>query len=378
MRVKDGAAVLAAAAALVPLAAAAPAKAPTRLVAVLSGSFEPESTAALTVLDPLSLERTQELLPLGEYAGGYAFSPDGTKVAVSTAHDDVLEPGRVLSARRHIPFGATLVDLVRMRRIAGVKLGWSATAFGWFGNDRLLATVGNDAVVVDAGSGAVLRRIKLGDSPRSVVPTADGVAAIVGRRLAVFDARANVGFARPRRGYGADARLAVDPQENRAYVLVRGARVAEADPRTLRVRYRRTRPRIPNLLQGAAVFAADGKVVIGGGSAGPGVWLLDTRTWRLRLVDRVATRFALGPKLVLTYGREPGLKAFDLDGSFRLRLFEGSVVATAVVSEDYAYVRLVGDATQVHVVDLAGERVVAVRPVAPNVTFFGPQRLLFR
>jgi hypothetical protein len=356
MRVKDGAAVLAAAAALVPLAAAAPAKAPTRLVAVLSGSFEPESTAALTVLDPLSLERTQELLPLGEYAGGYAFSPDGTKVAVSTAHDDVLEPGRVLSARRHIPFGATLVDLVRMRRIAGVKLGWSATAFGWFGNDRLLATVGNDAVVVDAGSGAVLRRIKLGDSPRSVVPTADGVAAIVGRRLAMFDARANVRFARLRRGYGTEARLAVDPQ----------------------VRYRRTRPRIPNLLQGAAVFAADGKVVIGGGSAGPGVWLLDTRTWRLRLVDRVATRFALGPKLVLTYGREPGLKAFDLDGSFRLRLFEGSVVATAVVSEDYAYVRLVGDATQVHVVDLAGERVVAVRPVAPNVTFFGPQRLLFR
>src|SRR5438105_3116918 len=101
------------------------------------------------------------------------------------------------------------------------------------------------------------------------------------------------------------AGLALDPTAARAYAVLSGGRVAVVDLRTLRVTYHVVRV-LPGSVAGSAPFITPPVATVSGntlvvsgfftrehGMEQPsGISLLDTRTWRARVLDPRATTFA--------------------------------------------------------------------------------------
>lgn len=154
-----------------------------------------------------------------------------------------------------------------------------------------------------------------------------------------------VTLARLRAGIGADGQgrrlpgFAVDPKRERAFVVGEGQPVAIIDLRTLHVRYRKVDglgvPRLPTPprnspahepdRQRMATWLGDGLIVVSGSDSFPlgfgdpsglgntseelessvafGLKILDTRSWRMRMIDRRPSSFEWLRGRIVAYGR---------------------------------------------------------------------------
>ena len=162
-------------------------------------------------------------------------------------------------------------------------------------------------------------------------------------RLMLVDARGELRSV-ALNGIRRNAGLAANRRTGRAFVVGNGTRAAEVDLRTMSVRYRRLRvPRTARSRE--ALWLGGGLMAVWGGSAA-GVWVVDTRTWDVRIVSRAATgaRRAAGRLLVysdLGLGRRVrgvGLRVHTRDGSRLVRHLFGERKLAVEVAGGRAYV----------------------------------------
>jgi hypothetical protein len=234
-----------------------------RVAGVLWRGTPPADTAELAWLDALSLRPLPgRRLPLGGHGAVWAVAPDGSLAVFADGGDR--DDGRLL-----------VVDPRRLRRVGTVRLGrrWQAPfAASWLGRSRvLLAGVGTadgpegdlataEVLVVDLAAGRLLARRSVVGTLLAAARLPDGMVLLLGgdgslgpARLLVVDGAGGArtvrlpaiaaGFLVPEeRGPGVGAAwwqpgLAVDPVGRRAFVVGRGAPVAEVDLLDLGVRW---------------------------------------------------------------------------------------------------------------------------------------------
>jgi hypothetical protein len=109
------------------------------------------------------------------------------------------------------------------------------------------------------------------------------------------------------------------------------------------------------------------------------LWFLDTRTWRPRLLEPLATGIAVAGTTLLAF--QPaldqldrgigkiGLRGYTLSGSIRFHALNGRPIAAALAEGRYAYAAGVGGGNTT-VVDLRNGRVEAPGPDAISVSPF--------
>jgi hypothetical protein len=160
--------------------------------------------------------------------------------------------------------------------------------------------------------------------------------------------------------------LAIDRRGGRAYIVEPGGRVMDVDLASGRVSVRALRLRKPAAAAKGttgpvvqALWLGRGFLAITGVRPGPsgrlvplGLRILDTRSWRSRLIDADATGVAhagtttlafqpffeqLGPRATAI-----GLRAYSRDGALRFHAFPGQAITTARLHGRYAY--LAGEA----------------------------------
>jgi hypothetical protein len=145
------------------------------------------------------------------------------------------------------------------------------------------------------------------------------------------------------------AGLAMGPASPRAYVVLSGGRVAVADLRTLRVRYHTIRAlpgavatEAPLVLLHAATLGRHAVVVSGlfvrsspGREQPVGISVLDTRTWRVRPIDRRASTFAVAGDTVVTAGR--GVTGYAVDGTRLYHLLDATPVSRIQIVQGRAH-----------------------------------------
>ena len=359
-----------------------PATAPAPLLGVVS---PPDGSApVLTRLDPRSLEPRGPSLELGEYHDAWSFSPDGSQVALGMGG-----PGRETCGA-----GICIVDAESMKVRADVEAPVAAEAVAWLTPRRVAAVLqSGELVVADAHSGRTLKRASLTAGPVlsppvalwrgrlvALVAGADGAAQIVtadaqgtvrSAKLSGIGLRAGPELPPPRPA------LSVDPRRPRALVVGAGAPAAEVDLRSMRVR----RHPLPAPASGAApdgprsstrhavwlgrdLVAVAGEDVVGA-SGGErrlpaGVQLVDTHTWRARLLEPRASRARLADGRLVVHTQPPsaegvGLRLYTGDGARLEHHLLGGAALDVQVAGPFAYA-LAGDS--VHVVDITSAEVV--------------------
>jgi hypothetical protein len=290
-------------------------------------------------------------------------SPDGRRAALVAPRSTALR----------------LYEGVRLGRLVG--LGGAREEVRlilWTGPDRLVAIVqrmslpyaryvrARYAVGVDAAHGRVLFRTRFdqrlsltgsgGSRGRAVLLYQSSTLLARRARVTVVSAdgavrSAQLRFEVPRTTH-VFAGLAVDPASPRAYAVLTGGRVAAIDLRRLSVAYHAvpalpagSASKAPFVLLRAATAGRHSLVVSGlvtrsrSSSERPaGITILDTRTWRARVVDRRAARFAVVGDIVVT--ANPGVTAYGIDGSRRYHLLgTGSVSALQIIrGRAYAWI----------------------------------------
>lgn len=335
-------------------------------------AYDGNSATILARLDPLSLAVRPPRLEVGEYHSAWSFSPSGSQVALGTGGQGL---------------GIRIVDVARMKVVREIQTGIAAEALAWMAPRRLLALLQSGNVVsVNPQTGRVLRRrafpagSQCGPQPTTVTGQSWMVLlAPSGRalaRLVVVDGQGQMrAVTLPRlRIAGACRRgdVTVDEAAGRALVIGAGALVAEVDLRTLRVSYNRVAG-MRSWPSGRRQLAwlADGLLATsirrGFRSLPAGVSVIDTRTWRARVIDQNAgaMRVIAGKLLVfdgreLSYGRNDrapsiGLRAYAADGTKLFNVLGDQMVSDLQVFNDYAYARTV---TGVDVVDISSGVVV--------------------
>ena len=328
---------------------------------------------------------------------------------------------RVLLARNDLT-SVHIVDVRQMRVSEKVRFTTgSLGSLAWLAGGRMLALEETCCkerqrlVVFDITIGRVIARRTLGGSVEQLARTADELVmllapaqAIGPARLAVADPQGGVRFVRLRRilagskllGTGSDHRVdarhpgfAVDPEARRAFVVGKSL-AAEVDLGSLAVSYHSLdRPtsflsRFWNWLEPAAQAKQvsgyersarwlGGDLVVVSGldtaeseSRAAGLSVIDTRDWKVRMLDREATTFEVAESLLLaTGGRwDPsrkrsvgiGLASYDVDGEKHFQLFDGEQSWVALAYGGRAYVNISGQET-LRIVDLAAGRVVGTR-----------------
>jgi hypothetical protein len=308
-----------------------------------------------------------------------------------------------------------------MRVTGDVRLDGNAVgALAWFVGRRVLAvqeaTMERQRLVaVDLARRKVVTRralggsvVGLGRTARELVMLLSPGQSIGSARIAVADPRGAVRFVRLERivagskvlGTGSDHRvdsrlpgLAVDPEARRAFVVDKSL-VAEVDLRTLAVSYHAPeRPasllaRVWNWLEPAAEakqvsghvrsarWLSGGLLAVSGvdtdqsRSRPAGLLIIDTRSWKTRVVDRGATGFVVADTVLLATGGtwDPatskwtgiGVAAYEFDGARRFQVFDGESAWLARVHGGHAYVGISGQ-DQLRIVDLATGRAVGER-----------------
>ena len=317
-----------------------------------------------------------------------------------------------------------------------LSLGPQAIALTWDGSDRLLALAGNccpgsaQVVAVDARSGTVTGRWPVPGTvvrfarnqtgfvllvgPRNQIGGAHLVAADArGLRVAQLD-RISAGFVPGSLRTAAISNdrfpaLAVDRADDRAFVIDPDGTVATAALGSLAVSYQVPRTstslfaRLDRWLQPAAQAKGDngpwrqaqwlgkGLLAVSGsdwrasGQMGgnvisetltdspAGLEIIDTRTWRVHMLDANADSFTVANGLLLATGTRwnvtpkenvtsgEGLVAYDSHGDVAFRAFTGRSVYVNDVSAGRAYVTVTAPSGYQHqrVVDLRTGRVLA-------------------
>jgi len=344
---------------------------------------------SLTRLDPLTLSPVGRPSVLGRFYGLAVPSPDERRVALVAPNSSVLR----------------LYEGVRLVRLLGLGTRDEQVRFiVWTAPDRLVAIVqrmsqpyaryvrARYAVGVDAARGRVLFRTRFdqrlaltgwGASQGRVALLYQSSSLLARRsRLTVISPDGTVRSARLH--FAADrtlrlfAGLAVDPSARRAYAVLSGGRVAVVDLRSLRVAYHVVRVlpgaarRAPFVMMRAAWVNSHTLVVSGlfanpyGVSHPAGLSLVDTRTWRGRVLDRRATTFAVARGTVFTAGA--GVTAYRLDGSRRYHLLGSTRVSQIQIVQGRAHAWLGGGTRPVRLGVPPPERVVIFGP-ASGVVF---------
>ena len=360
------------------------------------------SSVSLARLNPLSLRPVSRRVQVGEYHAAWSLSPDASQLALARGGQGI---------------GVQIVALEAMKSVRGLQTGVAAEALGWLAPRRLVAGLQRGGtVLVDPRTGRILRRWAGFSFPDASARIRDGLVMLLPRfrrarlglplirvagtpRLAVVDAqgrlrsvtlaRIRLGVRRTRSGFYEDrAGLAVDPEQERAYVFAADAPVARVDLRTMRVSYRRlesldARPDEPqgsdaqpnaDVLERrrSALWLGDGRVLIFGSDLvtrhggdqtfiPAGAALVDTAQWSWRTVDASASGAAFAARRLVVYGRawyagaSLGLRIYTLDGAGLLSLLDGERVFDVQVAADLAYVRASG---AVYVIDVRSEKIV--------------------
>jgi hypothetical protein len=169
--------------------------------------------------------------------------------------------------------------------------------------------------------------------------------------------------------------LAVDPEGRRAFVVAPRV-VAKVDLASLRVSYHELGSREPAAVAktstgfwrraqwlGGGLLAVSGSDSTSMRTQPAGLLVVDTRTWRVRTLDRGASAFVLEGGLLLATG-SGGFAGYDLDGAKRFALFDGLQAFVAEVYRGRAYVwvtRAGGPQEPLRIVDLASGQVVGER-----------------
>ena len=381
---------LAALAALVALAVAAPAAAQrggtdTPLVRVRDG----HGSDLLFRLNPRTLQQVGRPIRTFRSAAGLGFSPDGSRIAYSG--------GRGRETRIH------LVDLKRWRSLGIADLGrrGSPLSVGWVSDDRVLAWTQyarrQRIFWIDARTRKPLARRSFSGWAWDAVPVPGGlVLPLLPRegvgplRLALADPQgalrivelegieAGADYEEP----GARAltpAVTADPESGRVYALAaRGRLVAEVDLASGAVSYH-------SLGAGAAkgnadvwwrtaIWAGDGRIAVTGDRwvserdgrlpGGPvpfGARIVDTRTWSMATLDPRPDSLQVAGDTVLAAGtrrfaggrgsESTGLLAFDRDGRRIFTRFRGLPVVLLGSRGELGYVWIRRRRTA-HVIDL--------------------------
>lgn len=411
--------------AFVPAAVAVPGKEPAPLLGLAWNQARRRNE--LVHVDPASLRPSPEpALGLGTYWTSWAYSPDGTRLAV-TPHSD---------GRGRVTASLQIVSPQTLRRELALPLGYGEVrALAWLEPDRVLAArIGHeperlDVLTVAPSARRILARSALQGEIMETARTRDALVLLLAPRerigaatLVVAAANGDlrsvpldrVWIGRELPGDDAEqpiarrrtAGLAVDPDGARAFVFPAGSDAAEVDLRSMTVTYRSLAEPVSALerLRRFLDPAATAKMLdgpsrsarwLGGGlvavtgldhatwrdresrlqmrTTPAGLVLVDTRNWRARTIDRGASVAAFEDGTLLVTGAacesEParcssmGLAAYDVDGERRFRLFDGEGVGLMQVFGGLAYVEQGG--RSVKVVDVASGRVVGTRTGPP-------------
>jgi hypothetical protein len=388
------------------LLAAAEFDGPARLLWVRRGTLRP-------AMPPLRLDE--------EFVADFALSPDGRRMALGAEMRGRIQ---LVDLRRWRRLGAIELPGPRPPATGG------ASGLVWASPRRLLALSGTaygapaTPVVVDPVRRRVVREADWRGRP--VQPqAADGRLVFLstpqgrstpGRAwLVSFDRRGRLRElllerikAGTWRSKGSpwqhvEPALAVSPGGGRAYVVAGDARlVAEVDLRRWRVTYHEVAERVSALRRlldlveppahakepvdsqvrwaetlpnGAiAVTGEDTRATDPPHSAPPvpfGVWLIDPRTWALRVVDREAQDFTVAGGRLLARrwsmggdGQRPiGVRAYDTAGGLRWTRFEGADTIVRGAAGRRAYVEVKrGGRRRIHVLELEGGRTLRTLP----------------
>jgi hypothetical protein len=350
---------------LAALAASAPGEAATRPFWGLSGS---QASAKLHLVDPVRLTPIGRSLALGRFSGDRTFSPDGSTLAVLAQGSPVVR----------------FVDLQRLRVLGDARLADEGEVHVLRWTERGLVAVvdpprGSKLVWLDPGSRRVTRvlryRGELADfrlaAGRIVVlewpsgrvgPVRMNVIDADGRARSIRVDRIRGGWAR--RGNDivrmAEPGLAVDPAGERAWLADADGEICEVTLGRLAVRCNAVR----TLAKSGAPWSrrqlklvADGTLALSGWEkpdAGPraarsiGLWLVDTGTWRRRLLDPGTDSFRHSGAVVVGV-RRGGVSAYDADGALRWRIEEPLQLGVISTTGPYVYVPRSDDRTVVAV-----------------------------
>jgi hypothetical protein len=289
-----------------------------------------------------------------------------------------------------------VVDLEALqlrRRIQVAPAGWRARAAAWLTADRVAVVMQRmrgsyeqiverrQVVLVDPFAGRVVSRRDVPHALAVLTSAAAGdkLVLLLGRgdargrafRVVVGDATGDAREATvdlgPAKGLRLPA-LAVEPDGSRAFVLSANGRAAEVDLQSMTVTARTIvgggRIVTDSLLAGReAVVLADGNVAFTGHnghrekgvevSRPAGLGIVDTKTWRLRVIDREASRVSVsGETLLATSHRidravdrgRPiqkvsgiGVRAYAIDGTRRWHRY-GNQPLTATAFRQVALV----------------------------------------
>lgn len=342
-------------------------------------------SATLHLVDPVRLIPRGASLKLGLFNADTARSPDGSALAVLARDRPVVR----------------FVDLERMRVLGDARLAAEGEVHVLRWTQRGLVAVvdpprGSKLVWLDPAQRRVTRvlryrgeladfrlaagRIAVLERPGGRVgPVRLNVIDIDGRARSVRVDRIRGGWAR--RGSEvvrmAEPGLAVDPAGERAWLADGDGEICEVALRTLEVRCNTVR----TLAKTGAPWSrrqlklvADGTLALSGwekpesgrrAARSIGLWLVDTSTWKRRLVDRGvgSFRFAGG---VLVGVRKNGVTAYDPAGGLRYRLEEPLQLGVFTTTGPYLYVPCVDRRTVV--ADLATGRILG-RPAGQAIPF---------
>jgi len=350
------------------VSAAAPAPAHS-LLALTSGS----GSRTLLHVDARTLAPVDDRsVTLDSTSGPLLRSPDKSLLAVAT--------GGTL----------TFVDTVGMAKTGTLEIPSVSglRPVGWPTPQRLFvlgfSAAKVELLIVDPVARTLVTRTPLPEGNSSVVALPSGIAylawpyngifparvVVVGldggmRSVTVDRIRAGIHWHRVRGVQVGDISqpgLTADASGTTAYLVGAKNLIAEIDLTSLAVTYHslvtastRSLARVEKALNGPTRFArwlGDGQIAVSGTNAKTtvrrnksiketwtpvGVAVVDTRTWRSRMIDPAAGGFAAGDK-VLVVSSLHAVKAYELDGTLRFSAAIDDNVGYAVAFGGYAYV----------------------------------------
>ena len=341
----------------------------------LSGS---NADAALTLVDPVTLRGFGPGVRLGRFSGERALSRSETTLAIAAQEQPVVR----------------LVDLGRRRVLGDVRLAEEGEIqiLRWT-RARVVALVdtarGSRLVWVDPEERRVTRVLRYRGELADFRLAAERIAVVewpAGRvgpvRLDVIDPSGRARSIRVDRIRGGWARkgsevvrraepgLAIDAAGERAWLADADGEICEVVLRSLAVRCNTVR----TLAKAGAPWSrrqlklvADGTLALSGWDEAKslGLWLVDTGTWRRRLLDRDIDSFRFAGDVIVGV-RQGGVTGYSTAGALRYRIQEPEQLGVISTTGPYLYVPRADHRTLV--ADLATGRVLG-RPLARATPF---------